>query len=945
MFFTQDDYKKIQQWLVKNSVRDTEFNEANMPFNGEETITIVQGNQNKKVFLKDLISQVFNLGISDFVNITDKYDAPNISLEEAIRLIPSRARKEGQVITFLDREDHWHIYQFKGVLNQWNVLDTWKDLFDWEKIIIDSILPDEEDLTKSLPDENGNSYLSLKDREYNPEDFSGLGRVILRKNIVEVEDPIYDKVKKNILYQDMFTQSNTIYEIRYDFDLNGQGITIPEGCVLDFQGGSLNNGCIILSNNVTINGNNSIIRPIVKVNNNTYSCNTAIKAIGVENITINNIVLEGLYDESVGPIDVWAGASTYTEDWVYIEGCSNVIFNKMKITGFYSSKPTGEWEDIYNSNIGFFPVFIRNCNKVTLTSCSEDNSNGEAWCIFWCKDVVIDKFLCIQKYGASYLTLMYNDNLKVTNSILKRTSNELKGNLLNVFSSKYIIMNNIFEGGGIDYGNEHTNVKMKVNHYSFVTKEGIITNNHLINSSINNNTSNPISGILPEIVIENMIISNNEFILNPSYNTSIMGISSGARGNINKLKILDNNIKITNDVIQSVDVTKLRYQPIISYGQENKVFDLEIANNTLIFEYNQEHINQYKYGPVGGIYVRNIKDCKIYNNKVSDLYGIVHVRNTEDEEDSITRIIGNDASSHTPSKITNQVSSSVLCIDNNRWDWKESGQQLIYIEVCKHFNYCNNIVLANENPRIYYNANTVMIQNNCNLYASTDLNRVGTGMRQNVPRFNVAAKKYLAITFNNTSVSYFVILEQGSIQDVGILRYYSNNNATLTLLTNCTGKAYVEDLLEFYVSNSSCYIGSKSYSLGVSIVPIGSIEGTIKTNIIEDTTGLLSRKISRTSEIYTNSKPPTNVIRGFAMYNTALPKPLWHKGDDIWIDANGDDYNFKHQGLFNDKPSLPRKGFPYFCTDKQTTEGATNGIIIYHKGNNVWVDALGRVVE
>lgn len=250
MFFTQDDYKKIQQWLTKNSVKDTEFNEASIPFNGEEIITIVQGNQNKKVFLKDLVAQVFNLGVSDFVNITDKYNAPNISLEEAIRLIPSRARKEGQVITFLDMEDHWHIYQFKGVLNQWNVLDQWKDLFDFDinNFIIDSFLPDEEDLTKSEPDANGNSYLSLKDREYSPEDFSGLGRVILRKNIMKVEDPIYGKVKKNILYQDMFTQSNTVYEIRYDFDLNNQTITIPENCVLQFEGGSISNGTITLDN-------------------------------------------------------------------------------------------------------------------------------------------------------------------------------------------------------------------------------------------------------------------------------------------------------------------------------------------------------------------------------------------------------------------------------------------------------------------------------------------------------------------------------------------------------------------------------------------------------------------------------------------------------------------------------------------------------------------------
>lgn len=248
MFFTQEDYKKIQQWLTSNSVKDTEFNEADIPLNGNEIVSIVQGNQNKKVFLRDLVSQIFNLRVSDFINITDKYDAPNISLEEAIRLIPSRARKEGQVITFLDREDHWHIYQFKGVLNQWNVLDTWEDLFDWEKLIINSILPDEEDLTKSPADANGNSYLSLKDREYNPEDFSGLGRVILRKNIIEIKDPIYGKVKKNILYQDMFTQSNTVYEIRYDFDLNNQTITIPENCILKYEGGSLNNGHIVYQN-------------------------------------------------------------------------------------------------------------------------------------------------------------------------------------------------------------------------------------------------------------------------------------------------------------------------------------------------------------------------------------------------------------------------------------------------------------------------------------------------------------------------------------------------------------------------------------------------------------------------------------------------------------------------------------------------------------------------
>ncbi len=59
MFFTQDDYKKIQAWLTKNSIKDTEFNEAIEPLNGNETIALVQNGHNVKASLKDFISQLF----------------------------------------------------------------------------------------------------------------------------------------------------------------------------------------------------------------------------------------------------------------------------------------------------------------------------------------------------------------------------------------------------------------------------------------------------------------------------------------------------------------------------------------------------------------------------------------------------------------------------------------------------------------------------------------------------------------------------------------------------------------------------------------------------------------------------------------------------------------------------------------------------------------------
>lgn len=48
--------------------------------------------------------------------------------------------------------------------------------------------------------------------------------------------------------QDKFNKPNVIYKITKDIDLEGGTLTIPEGCTLDFQGGSFRNGTITGSN-------------------------------------------------------------------------------------------------------------------------------------------------------------------------------------------------------------------------------------------------------------------------------------------------------------------------------------------------------------------------------------------------------------------------------------------------------------------------------------------------------------------------------------------------------------------------------------------------------------------------------------------------------------------------------------------------------------------------
>lgn len=202
---------------------------------------------------------------------------------------------------------------------------------------ISSLSPvDEEDLTRSF-DDNGRSVTKFADRSYSPQNFSGKGYKILRKNIkpvslvvteivvssvptsdgylafiingiethvdvVALTDITTEKVAtkiasklaesmveyevsqnastitltrkfggtvstpssfsavgtgvscsvkdssktklRNLITPAMINEPNTIYEIRYDFDLDGESIEIQEGTVLKFEGGILRNGTI-----------------------------------------------------------------------------------------------------------------------------------------------------------------------------------------------------------------------------------------------------------------------------------------------------------------------------------------------------------------------------------------------------------------------------------------------------------------------------------------------------------------------------------------------------------------------------------------------------------------------------------------------------------------------------------------------------------------------------
>ena len=201
--------------------------------------------------------------LSRFNHLNVGYVASAVSARESV---PAIMRKNGLIITYYINEKPT-TEQYIGDKNTAGT-DVWTDDSNWQFIdgigqvdtnsitlnqlsqeVLDLIgknkkinivnYPDGEDLTQ-VDVCGGNSkdevnVLKFADKKYNPANFSGLGRVYLRKNIVD---------GKNILTQNMINEENTCYIIQYAYDLNGTTINISANVVLEFQGGSFTNGTI-----------------------------------------------------------------------------------------------------------------------------------------------------------------------------------------------------------------------------------------------------------------------------------------------------------------------------------------------------------------------------------------------------------------------------------------------------------------------------------------------------------------------------------------------------------------------------------------------------------------------------------------------------------------------------------------------------------------------------
>lgn len=127
MYFTQDDYRKIEKWLQQRAVKDSQLPQTDS-IEGTETIAVVQNGENKVITLNEFIEQLTTLDpflyASNHIYLPFKNESP-----ECTRLqVPCKKRRKGLWITYKDCDGK--------VIAEWyngdNTCDEeWRDSANW----------------------------------------------------------------------------------------------------------------------------------------------------------------------------------------------------------------------------------------------------------------------------------------------------------------------------------------------------------------------------------------------------------------------------------------------------------------------------------------------------------------------------------------------------------------------------------------------------------------------------------------------------------------------------------------------------------------------------------------------------------------------------------------------------------------------------------------------
>lgn len=890
---------------------------------------------------------------------------------------------------------------------------------------VSSLSPvDEEDLTRSY-NNNGRSVTKFADRSYSPQNFSGKGYKILRKNIKPVSlavteivvssvptsdgylafiingveshvdvvastDTTTDKVAekiatkfkdtmpeynvskststitltrkfggivstpssfsavgtgascsvedsskielRNLLTAVVLNQSNCIYEIRYDFDLDGKTLEVPENCILKFEGGSLSNG--------NIEGNNTIIKssPIQIFKNisilGSWNCvsypewfNNIQLIFDKSTFTnirfVNTYILKEPIIISRDNINIEGGGRFITENTnvFRISNCSNINISSLSFSALAASDSA---------------IFCKVVNNIKITKCSCENIN-----LFSSASGSNDNYSTVTKANSNnYIVISYNSgintNPKITNQAIRL-----------VFVNNFSVVGNNFAGyynGALAWGGDAAHVCQTLSE-DRKCKDGIIANNVFTNCL----SAGIWTGCAQRVTINNNLVTSNMYSSQEGLDAEgsidilfegniVRGFSSACCmfGNVDNIIFKNNDIELNSNtgyvlLYESFGIADITKKNGIAKLEGNRIF----STSTKGFYYTGKALicrNNTLYNPVdnsglSGGYGYFCNNRVIYNvnwKQRNGMLRIMYLRHMDGVKENFYKVTGNEFLSecedidYYPMLLTAQdLENASLSISNNKFlNFQECLRAFSDALVKTYITFENNIF---DNKTEYPIYSTLLLQNTLLLWNN---NTFTSGEPVEKKLFanlgNLYAKKYSRLSLYNIDDGYttdvLVAMKDGRLVDKSI--YNRNVLQTIPRVVNKTSE--LPSLI--YAERGMTIFDSSTNNL-----------------LIWNGSSWRSDRGYSTDKPYGINVNLQNEPIGSMFFRTDLHKPIFNdKERGYYVDADGNRFDLPREGTSNNRPSNVNFGFIY----KDTTLGK----LIIWDGSS-WVNMDGTELE
>ena len=387
-------------------------------------------------------------------------------------------------------------------------------------------------------------------------------------------------LKNNLPFAAQVTEPWCIYVIRWDFDLKGETVIIPENCVLKFVGGSLCNGTIVLSSNVSIDG----MIFYQYLDPSTGTSKNAIKVENANNVRLHNCFIDGGFTgaESVHQYNDHNLISN--NNLIKIDGCSNVVIDGLEIQNWYQSWVS---EDNY-VDYGRYCAHILDSQNIYVNNLTLDNIRPESFYFHRSSQIKVENFSINDVRGLIWTAIHFFDCEEVILDKANILMSKQQGSTINFTVKKGIISNCIIKGGqGIDLSNETDSDYVTSNitirdcimedsnsiMYSYPSK-GQIDKVLIDNVYYKNSTPNTMTYLIDGRHIRNLIVQNCHVDVNRFAETQDnLGVSTFV---FNRFMYNDGTVSINSNYINGLD-------SIVSVGDvETNDGVVDITNNYIV---------------------------------------------------------------------------------------------------------------------------------------------------------------------------------------------------------------------------------------------------------------------------------------------------------------------------------------------------------------------------